>query len=88
MSLAELLPAIRALPKAEQVQLLHLLVDGVAAAPAPASNGLDDDIPVSLRSAFPPEGVPEVWIPDAITTDAPGAEALTAALAELKSARS
>ena len=27
MSLAELLPAVRALPRAEQVQLMHLLVD-------------------------------------------------------------
>jgi hypothetical protein len=27
MSLAELLPAIRALPREEQVQLMHLLVD-------------------------------------------------------------
>lgn len=30
MSLAELLPAIHALPKAGQVQLLHPLIDGVA----------------------------------------------------------
>ena len=42
MSLAELLPAIRALPKSERVQLLHLLVDDVTAAPVPPAQSVND----------------------------------------------
>ena len=48
MSLAELLPAIRALPKPEQVQLMHLLVDGVSQS-APSQ---EDEL--LLAAMFPP----------------------------------
>ncbi len=81
MSLAELLPAIRALPKAEQVALLHLLVDGVAEAPA-ALNPADVGIPEEMRKYLPPPGT---VIPhhDPVTTDAAGTAKLDAMMEEL-----
>ena len=51
MSVAELLPAIRALPKAEQVQVLHLLIDCVA-----GGQPADDGIPEEVRKLLPPPG--------------------------------
>lgn len=75
MSLAELLPAIRALPRAEQVQLLHLLVDGVAEASPPNLN----EIPVELRKQLPTTA--EVWFPE------PNPGAVAAALQVLHEGR-
>ena len=64
MSLAELLPAIRALPRAEQVELLHLLIDGVSQAPPPQPTA--DGIPDELRKLLPPPGSSvDVWFPEA-----------------------
>jgi hypothetical protein len=79
MSLAELLPAIRSLSKAEQVELLHLLIDGVA---QPAAS--DDGIPEALRGLLPPPGtvVPHIG---PITTDAEGIRVLETLLAERQS---
>ena len=51
MSLADLLPAIRSLSKPEQVELLHLLIDGVA-----KSSSADTDIPEALLGFVPPPG--------------------------------
>ena len=51
MSLAELLPAIRALPAGEKVQLMHLLVDELGGV-TPAA----DDIPEHLQQFIPPPG--------------------------------
>lgn len=68
MSLAELLPAIRALPKAEQVQLLHLLVDGVAEAPPaepPKPPSVEEQLLERLGIEIPPGFVAEVWFPEA-----------------------
>lgn len=74
MSLAELLPAIRALPKSEQVQLLHLLIDDVATLPP-----VDDGISEELRRILPPPGaVVDLWYPEA------NPEAVAAALQALK----
>lgn len=63
MSLAELLPAIRALPKPERVQLLHLLIDEVAETPR-TSQPLDA-LTEETRKQFPPGYVAEVWFPAA-----------------------
>lgn len=54
MSVAELLPAIRALPKAERVRLLHLLIDGVAA---------DEPEAARLADLFPAGGTFDVHTP-------------------------
>jgi hypothetical protein len=75
VSLAELLPAIRALPRAEQVELLHLLIDGVAQAP-PVSG--DDGITDEMRKWFPPGSVASVWFPE------PNPEGVAAAMKGLK----
>ena len=77
MSLAELLPAIRALPKAERLQLLHLLVDGVAEVP-PA----DDGIPEELRHLLPPPGT-FIEYREPVTTDAAGWAVIEQMLAEI-----
>jgi hypothetical protein len=78
VSLAELLPAIRSLPRSEQVELLHLLIDGVAQPASP-----DDGIPESLRELLPPPGsvIPQV---SPVFTDAAGLRVLEAVLAEGK----
>ncbi len=74
MSLAELLPAIRALPKSERVQLIHLLIDDVVPVPP-----VDDGISEELRKLLPPPGsVVEVWFPEA------NPEATAAALQALR----
>jgi hypothetical protein len=83
MSLADLLPAIRALPRAEKAELIHLLVDDVSAPPAePARDvGLTDE---QLREMFPPGYVAQVWFPG------PNPEAVAAAtraLAEYEAKR-
>jgi hypothetical protein len=76
MSLAELLPAIRALPKPERVQLLHLLIDEVAEVPATPDPlaALTEE----MRQQFPPGYVAHVWFPG------PNPEAVAAALQGLK----
>jgi len=58
MSLADLLPAIRALPRAEKAELLHLLVDDVTAPPV-----ADDGVTGEMRKLLPPSGavVDFVW---------------------------
>ncbi|MDY3553755.1 hypothetical protein R5W24_002869 [Gemmata sp. JC717] len=74
MSLTELLPAIRALSRAEQVQLLHLLVDGVADTPAPIPQRARTDdgvIPDALRTLIPQTA--ELWFPEANPSAAAGA---------------
>ena len=78
MSVTELLPAIRALPKAEQVRLLHLLIDGVT-----EDKSADDGIPDELRKSLPP---PNTVIPyrEPITTDAEGWRVIEPATAEMK----
>jgi hypothetical protein len=76
VSLAELLPAIRALPRAERVQLLHLLIDEVAEAPA-APEPLDA-FTEEMRKLFPPGYVAHVWFPG------PNPEAAAAAIQGLK----
>ena len=76
MSLAELLPAIRALPMPERVQLLHLLIDEVAEATA-------DGIPDELRKLLPPPGA-VIPYREPITTDATGWAVLEKLLAETK----
>jgi hypothetical protein len=82
VSLAELLPAIRALPKAERVELLHLLIDGVAETPSKLLGPGDDGISDELRKLLPPPGsVIEYWD---VTTDAAGWAAIGKLLAELK----
>jgi hypothetical protein len=61
MSLAELLPAIRALPAGEKVQLMHLLVDELGGA-----KPVHEEFPEHLRHLIPPPGtVFEVWFPEA-----------------------
>jgi hypothetical protein len=65
MSLADLIPAIRALPKSEQVKLLHLLVDGVAEVSPGADPTAPDGVTNELRKLLPPNGVAEVWFPEA-----------------------
>lgn len=83
MSLAELLPAIRALPKPEQVELLHLLIDGVAEPPPTATNA-DDGITDEIRRMFPPGYVAEVWFPGA---NPEGAAAAMQVLREFEAGR-
>jgi hypothetical protein len=80
MSLTELLTAIRALPKAERVALLHLLVDDVTAPAAPTGQSPNDFcIPeAELRKMFPPGYVGEIWFPEA------NPEAVAAAMQALK----
>lgn len=58
MTLAELLPAIRALPQAEKAALMHILVDEVTAPTAPDATLLATLIPtgVSFDIATPPDG--------------------------------
>ena len=73
MSLAELLPSIRALPESEKVQLIHLLIDIVAEVPP-----VDDGIPSELRKLIPPGAVFDVWFPEA------NPESVAAALQVLK----
>ena len=62
MTLSELLPAVRALPRAEQVQILHTLVDEIGK-PAPVPE-LPPDLERQLASAdewpvWSPLGTPE-----------------------------
>ena len=74
MSLAELLPAIRALPQGEKVQLVHLLVDELGGASGPT-----DGVPDHLRHLVPlPGTVYDVWFPE------PNPGAVAAALQALK----
>jgi hypothetical protein len=82
MALAELLPAIRALPQPERIQLLHLLIDEVTGThPTPARTPADD-IPEELRKLLPPPGsVVEVWFPEA------NPEAVASALEVLNESR-
>jgi hypothetical protein len=68
VSLAELLPAIRALPKSERVQLLHLLIDEVAEAPTASLDPLDA-LTEEMRKQLPPGYVAEVWVPEANPAD-------------------
>lgn len=74
MSLAELLPAIQSLPCSERVQLLHLLIDGVAETPPPG-----DGIPERLRPFVPPEGA-VIPFHSPVTTDAAGMQLLESLL--------
>lgn len=78
MSLAELLPAIRALPKPERVQLLHLLVDGIAEVSAQPA---DDGIPNELRKLLPPPGG-AIPYREPVTTDAAGLATIEKLLTE------
>ncbi len=79
MSVAELLSAIRALPKAERVELLHLLNDEVT-----ETTSTDDDIPEELRKLLPPPGSAiEIWSPD-VVTDAAGWAAIEREIAAQK----
>ena len=77
MSVAELLSAIRALPKAERVQLLHLLNDGLT-----EEKTADDGIPEELRKLLPPSGS-VIPYHEPITTDAAGWRVIEQMLAEL-----
>ena len=81
MSLAELLPAIRALPAGEKVQLMHLVVDELGG-PQPVA----DDIPEHLRHLIPPPGtvLHGGW---RVTTDEAGMAAIEQALADLRAGR-
>lgn len=79
MSLVELLPAVRQLPRAEQVQLLHLLIDGLAASQP------NDGIPEELRQYLPKAGS-VIEMPPLVTTDANGMATLQAALVASKGA--
>lgn len=56
MSLADLLPAIRALPRAEKAELLHILIDGVTEASPRGDAAL-------LAAFFPPGAAFEVASP-------------------------
>jgi hypothetical protein len=75
MSLAELLPAIRALPTSEQAELLRLLLGGMgeAAAVQPTDDRVSD-------ATAPAGSVAEVWFPEA------NPEAAAAALQALREA--
>jgi hypothetical protein len=64
MSLTEVLPAVRALPRADQTQLMHWLVDELTRPEAPA-NDREADLLAQLVAAAPfqidrPEVGPEV----------------------------
>jgi hypothetical protein len=60
VSFPEILEAVKALPRAEQVRLMHLLVDELGTAPT------GDDIPEHLRHLMPPQGtVFDIWFPEA-----------------------
>lgn len=76
MSLADLLPAIRALPRGEKLELVRLLNDEVTAPPAAQADGPFTD--EELRKMFPPGFVAEVWFPG------PNPEGVAAAMQALK----
>jgi hypothetical protein len=59
MSLSELLPAIRALPRAEKVQLVHLLADELNPSVLAAATSDAD----RLRELFPPGATFEIATP-------------------------
>lgn len=72
MSLADLLPAIRALPADDRRQLAHLLADELAAGHEPTE---DERL---IARCFPPGATFEVWSP----IEAPEAAAVLMAMLE------
>lgn len=83
MSLAELLPAIRALSVEEKLLLMHSLNDEVNAASRPA----DDGITAEMRKLLPPPGsvIDFVW---PTTVDADSHAIMDKVLIALKEGRS
>lgn len=79
MSLADLLPAIRALPTDERRQLVHLLIDELDGPPPPA-----DEVPEQWRDFFRPGAV--VHAGYRVTTDAAGFQHFLDAMSESKGA--
>ncbi|MBX9627464.1 MAG: hypothetical protein K2X82_26930 [Gemmataceae bacterium] len=79
MSLADLLPAIRALPVDDRRQLVHLLIDELAGPALP-----EDRLPEYIGEMLRHGGV--VSAGSQITTDAAGWQAIQEAMAELKGA--
>jgi len=58
MSLAEILPAVRMLPRADQLELVRVLSEELA---APAKQESEDEL---LRRLFPPGATYEIYTPD------------------------
>lgn len=79
MSLADLLPAIRALPAGDRRQLMHLLVDELSGPALP-----QDELPEYIREMLRHGGVLSTG--SQITTDAAGWQAIQEAMAELRGA--
>jgi hypothetical protein len=77
MSLAEILDAVRALPRAEKVRLLHALIDDVAGGPEVTPEE------ALLARYFPPGATFEVWFPE---TNPHAVAAAVQTLAERKGA--
>jgi hypothetical protein len=64
VSLAELLPALRALPKADQVALLHLLIDELTGTQPTEPHRSDTPLPGEVSKLPPPGSVIDVWFPE------------------------
>ncbi|MBX9581463.1 MAG: hypothetical protein K2X87_14275 [Gemmataceae bacterium] len=80
MSLADLLPAIRALPADDRRRLVHLLVDELAE-PAPP---VEDELPDHIRELLSYGGVINTGYQ--VTTDAAGFQHFLDAMSESKGA--